>query len=148
MRNPNINRGKLRPGLYYVGDLCYLDTVDWSAMCKQFFPEDWKEKGQQSGVFTDTKGKIYASYSTACGDGIFADQDGDFYSVDSGSIGCYPVESEDDAPDDAAVYYFDEEFDTDYDEETGVIRIGDIEINTDILWWLTSQTTWLKKNCC
>jgi hypothetical protein len=29
-----------------------------------------------------------------------------------------------------------------------VIRIGDIEINTDILWWLTSQTTWLKKNCC
>ena len=128
MRNPNINRGKLRPGLYYVGDLCYLDKLDWDAMCAQFFTE----KGQQSGVFTDTKGKTYASYSTAYGDGIFTDQDGYFYGVDSGSIGCYPVESEDEVPDDAAVYYFSEEFDTDYDEETGVIRIGNIEINTEI----------------
>lgn len=130
MRNANQNPGTLPPGLYYVGDLCYLPEEvigKWDEFCNHFFPED---KPQQSGVFTDKNGKQFANFSTFYGDGLFKDLDEDVYYVDSGSIGCYPIESAEQAEDlDGQVVAFEEEFDCEYIED-GTIRIGFVEIYT------------------
>ena len=75
MRNENQNPGTLPPGLYYVGDLCYLPEVvigDWSEFCNHFYPDD---KPEQSGVFTDKNGNKFANFNTFYGDGLFKDLD-------------------------------------------------------------------------
>ena len=132
MRNENQNPGTLPPGLYYVGDLCYLSEEiigDWSEFCNHFYPDD---KPEQSGVFTDKNGKQFANFNTFYGDGLFKDLDEDVYYVDSGSIGCIPVEAIQEPHALGNVVYFPVEFDCEYFETTGTIRIGDVFIDTDL----------------
>jgi hypothetical protein len=130
MRNPNQNPGMLPAGLYYVGDLYYLPKEiigDWTKLCENFHPDN---KPEQSGVFTDENGTKFANFNTFYGDGLFCDADEDVYYVDSGSIGCYPIESRKQVEDcDGQVVAYDEEFDCEYIED-GTIRFGFIEIYT------------------
>lgn len=76
-------------GKYYVGDLCYVMTdAEWDQFCSITI------KGNEclEGEFQMPDGRRFATYSTAWGDGVYRDQYGDRYCVDSGSIGCIRVE--------------------------------------------------------
>ncbi len=131
MRNPNFTIKKFEPGLYYVGDLSYLpsEVLDWNYIVGMMFPKDEDPK---YGTMVDNKGNQFAVISTMYGDGLFYDEEDYDYAVDSGTIGVYPINSIDDADDCyGQVWTFDEQFTCEYDEETGMISIADIRINTN-----------------
>ena len=90
-------------------------------------------KNLQSGILKTPKGTAFESFSTFYGDGIFYDQYDYEYVVDSGRLGAFPI------PDDQIditetrlgnIFRFEDPFTCSYDEETGVVRFGDIEIKT------------------
>ena len=134
LRNPNINPGALAAGHYYIGDLSYLDDriVLWEDCLAAIAPNDnWKNL--QSGILKTSKGTAFASFSTFYGDGIFYDQYEYEYGVDSGRLGAFPIpEDQIDITETRLgnIFRFDEDFTCSYDEETGVVRFGDIEIKT------------------
>jgi hypothetical protein len=64
-------------GRYWVGDLCYVLHDAWS--------EAWQ---YGDGVHTLPDGRRIAKFSTLHGDGIYDDDQGNEYGVDSGSLGC------------------------------------------------------------
>ena len=98
---------------YYVGDLCYvLSNDDWDRYCAQY---DWNhpydtagdEDGYDEEIWLDPeKGgwdeymeddgtrpwRPCYTYGTAYGDGVYTDQSGLQYCVDSGGIGCIRVD--------------------------------------------------------
>lgn len=82
---------KMPAGKYYVGDLCYVinDSKVWSEVCDLTLTKQGKSI---EGAFTLESGKRFAMFSTAYGDGVYNDQEGREYAVDSGSIGCIKVE--------------------------------------------------------
>ena len=126
MRNPNINRGTLPPGLYYLGDLTYLlNNEDYDEVMGK------TENPRQSGIFINKKGQKFAIFSTMYGDGIYLDNNGDSYGVDSGTIGAYPIESFDEVNELGQGVEFIDEVNVDYDEEAGIISFGNIHIHTD-----------------
>ena len=129
-----LNQGKLPAGTYYVGDLCYVvNDDDWSDFCERSFPDSYTEV---VGIFETFEGINYANFGTKYGDGGYADYEGRLYLVDSGSIGCIPISAISDKYDEENIkrlgnfVSFDEPFDCEYDDETGTIRIGHIEIIT------------------
>ena len=122
------NYGKLPAGNYYIGDLCYV-VENWEEYHQLFFPGDGK---QHVGVFTNSEGVKFANYGTAFGDGIYYDEEKNEYAVDSGSIGCIPVEAIQEPHALGNVVYFPVEFDCEYLESSGTIRIGDVFIDTDL----------------
>ena len=66
---------------YWIGDLCYiLDPEDWQNVCKNM------DNNQQGWMLLDS-GKTVCVFNTIVGDGIFKDNKGNSYSVDSGTIG-------------------------------------------------------------
>ena len=78
----------MKAGLYYIGDLCYvLDNKDWDEVCELTI------NGHQclGGEFEFKDGRRFAIYNTKFGDGVYHDQFGNKYCVDSGSIGCIKV---------------------------------------------------------
>ena len=120
---------KLPAGNYYIGDLCYV-VENWEEYHQQFFPGEGTE--QHIGVFTNSEGVKFANYRTAYGDGIYYDEERNEYAVDSGSIGCIPVEAIQEPHALGNVVYFPVEFDCEYIESSGTIRIGDVFIDTDL----------------
>ena len=116
----------LPAGLYYVGDLCYISD-NWDEMIEIMYGDGDFSK---CGVFWNKEGEKFANYTTAYGDGIYEDEDGGGYAVDSGTIGLYPIKDESEADRLGQAIYFPEPFTCDYDEETGVIRYGDVYIHT------------------
>lgn len=75
----------MKAGMYYIGDLCYvLDNKDWDEVCELTID------GHKclSGEFQFKDGRRFAMYNTKFGDGVYQDQFGNRYCVDSGSIGC------------------------------------------------------------
>ena len=79
----------MKAGKYYIGDLCYvLSNEDWDEVCELTI------NGYEciSGEFQFKDGRQFAMYNTKYGDGVYKDQFGNEYSVDSGSIGCILVE--------------------------------------------------------
>ena len=86
---------------------------------------------RQSGIFINKKGQKFAIFSTMYGDGIYLDNNGDSYGVDSGTIGAYPIESFDEVNELGQGVEFIDEGNVDYDEETGIISFGNIHIHTD-----------------
>ena len=122
-------------GKYYVGDLCYVLNDSWDDVCDLIIPTH----GSGDGEFTMKDGRKFASYGTKWGDGCYFDQNGREYGVDAGLIGCIRVEdidvdlrqlAEDVGPRfGGQIVEFDRPFDT--WEENGMIRIGDISIDTD-----------------
>ena len=128
------HNGILPAGTYYVGDLCYVVKDDeWMDYCDRAFPDDGAE---HIGVFENYDGIGYASFGTKYGDGTYVDQFGQRYSVDSGSIGCIPISALADKYDETQIkelgnfVSFHQPFACEYDNETGTIRIGHIDIIT------------------
>lgn len=78
---------KLEAGRYWVGDLCYLITgPKWNSVCE--FLGNGPE--MREGVFT-LDGRKGAIFGTAYGDGVYHDQEGNEYGVDSGTLGIFPA---------------------------------------------------------
>jgi len=73
-------------GDYLIIDPCYVyEGARWLALLDTF----WNTPG---GVKTDpVTGCRFAYSATATGDGVYADQDGYLYGVDSGSLACLPL---------------------------------------------------------
>ena len=125
-------------GRYYVGDLCYVMHPEWDEFC------DITIDGNKclEGEFNLKDGRRFATISTKWGDGEYKDQNGFFYGVDAGLIGCIRVEDikdpefdEEDPP--GRVIEFTRDFvvrggrsqlGRDWD---GVIEIGHLVIDTD-----------------
>ena len=134
LRNPNVNPGAMSAGIYYIGDLSYLsdEILDWDEYIKCIAPNDnWKN--MQSGILKTSKGEYFATFSTWCGDGFYYDQNDNEYGVDSGRIGAFPLTQEQLPKLDTSlgnVVSFNRDFTCGYDEETGVMRFGNIFIDT------------------
>lgn len=69
--------GMMPAGRYWVGDLCYVLHDAWDDVC---------QLGE--GVHTLTDGRCVAMFATLHGDGIYDDDHGNCYGVDSGTLGC------------------------------------------------------------
>ena len=121
--------GLLPAGKYYIGDLCYV-VDNWEQYHKLFFPNQGGD--QHIGIFTNDEGVKFANYGTAFGDGVYFDEERNEYAVDSGSIGCIPIEAIQEPHALGNVVDFPVEFDCEYIESSGTIRIGDVFIDTDL----------------
>ena len=127
----------MKPGTYYVGDLCYVFSDErWNEVCDLII-EGHKVK---DGEFTMADGTRFAIYSTKYGDGLYEDNFGQRIAVDSGSIGCISIEHIDaDRLKEilnrnlAGVYTFKTEFETGYeDDNKSVISFGNtVFVDTD-----------------
>ena len=74
--------------------------------------------------------KLFVS-NTAHGDGVYHDQFGNEFGVDAGMIGCIPLELVGNFdPRDGHAVEFTEPFTCGYEDEGGVIRIGEHRIPT------------------
>ena len=80
----------MRPGRYYVGDLCYVMHPQWREVCDLMFATDGN--GVLDGEFNLANGVHFALHSTAHGDGYYTDLEGREYPVDAGLIGCIRVQ--------------------------------------------------------
>ena len=119
-------------GRYYIGDLCYVMHDAWKEVCDLIFAED---HGCIEGEFTLKDGRRFAMYNTAYGDGVYTDQYGREYSVDSGSIGCILLDDiRDESYDDERLSELANISDISVPFETGnnrgVIRIASLIIDT------------------
>lgn len=76
----------MRPGTYYVGDLCYVMHPQWKEVCDLMFATDGA--GVLDGEFNLANRVRFALHSTAYGDGTYYDEQGREYPVDAGLIGC------------------------------------------------------------
>jgi hypothetical protein len=71
------------PGLYFVGDPCYAFADDgWGAVCAKMESRGWPQCGKYS-----IGGSTVVVMMTTHGDGIYEDDAGNEYSVDSGTLG-------------------------------------------------------------
>jgi hypothetical protein len=83
---------------YYVGDLCYVMTNDeWEEVCDMIAPPFTgmgvpPSTDETEGKLQLADGRKFAIYSTAYGDGIYSDNYGRSYCVDSGTLGIIKVE--------------------------------------------------------
>jgi hypothetical protein len=117
----------MKAGKYYVGDLCYVLGDRWTEVCDLIIVDHQCLDGE----FELSDGTKFAIYGTAYGDGVYPDQHGNGYPVDSGSIGCVLVDDITEGHLDITLgntFDFEEDFET--GEEGGIIRIGEIEIDT------------------
>lgn len=78
-----IIREQLLPkGIYFIGDPSYVLKQDyWHYMSIE----------KERGVFQDPNGIIFAKFRTLMGDGVFTDDEGGEYGVDSGCIAVLPA---------------------------------------------------------
>lgn len=122
----------LPAGEYYVGDLMYAaEADDW------LFEAAWTPDRGAPHFFTSPDGNHHGcAMRTALGDGVFFDQDGDSYCVDSGGLGAIAAEAIN--PDDrehlAGLGFFityAEPFSCTYTEEYGICSFGNFHIKTN-----------------
>ena len=139
----------LKAGTYYVGNLCYVLTekngFSWGSVldetgylgCYKPGTEERIDRDETTGYFEYNGVKFFSS-STAYGDGTYEDQQGRAYDVDAGLIGAFPLSA---LPEGAAeeirrqglghVIEFHSDFSCRTCDDGGVIRIGDLRIDTD-----------------
>ena len=85
----------MKPGKYYVGDLCYvMDRDTWDEMHCLSFPSSDSRSWRQ-GRFLLQDGREYYKLNTAHGDGTFISNWSDVINVDTGSIGCIAADQVD-----------------------------------------------------
>jgi hypothetical protein len=116
----------VKAGTYYIGDLCYVlgdDNATWAEVCSHI---------ETGGEHRLSNGTEFAIYSTHCGDGIYEDNHGCSYTVDSGTLGCIRLV---DTPADSKIsagclVTFAEDFSTYKTPETSTIVFGHIRIRT------------------
>jgi hypothetical protein len=121
------------PVRYYVGDLCYVMGDCWQDVCLASWDEDFEGEGELAD------GRKFILFHTAYGDGQYNDQNGNPYSVDSGTIGAIRVEDIQDVAGLAStiesglghIFDFPAEIDgIDCYSEDGVINIYTVRIDT------------------
>ncbi len=118
----------MRPGTYYIGDLCYVMHPQWKEVCNLMFATDG---GVLDGEFNLANGVRFALHSTAYGDGTYQDQEGRSYPVDAGLIGCIRLEDVYDPEwwlEGMQTVMFDKPFELVYND--GVISFVDIDSET------------------
>lgn len=120
-------------GRYVVGDPCYAIADDaWDAWLEA---ADYQQLNQGKTILeAKVDGHLCVGVTTKYGDGEYCDQYGRSYPVDAGLIGLVPcqVATADVVEDkNSVVLEFSEPVECWYDDETGVIHLGDIEIDTD-----------------
>jgi hypothetical protein len=76
----------LPPGTYFIGDPCYV-----------FSRDAWRRLINQTNCFEDDDivnfdGQDMYAFGTSDGDGVYQDQNGVEYGVDSGNLGVVPIE--------------------------------------------------------
>ena len=115
----------MKAGAYWVGDLCYLiPQEDWSVVCQTL--GDGREP--VGGSFT-LGGHEGAIFPTAYGDGVFFDQLGREFGVDSGTLGVFPAGVyESPFSDGGVVVDFPEDFSVSCVD--GEMRFGHLRIKT------------------
>ena len=118
-------------GVYYFGDLCYVMHNEWDEACNIMFDPTNGDPGE--GVFALKDGRKFAIFGTRYGDGVYDDQEGREYCVDSGSIGCILLSDiRDDTyevvTDVGAIIDFEAPFEVSADN--GVLKFGPVEIDT------------------
>jgi hypothetical protein len=75
----------LPAGIYYIGDLCFvLSDEEWNELISLTIKGENIIEGEHS--FSD--GRKFAIHPTKFGDGVYTDQYGESYCVESGSLGC------------------------------------------------------------
>ena len=109
----------LPAGRYVIGDLCYRDQEDADELFADYQP---------GKVRTLYDGRKYVYFDTAYGDGSYLDQNGNEYSVDSGTIGI--MQYDEDKLDSRMGRTFDFSEPFDVFSDGGVLVFGHIEINT------------------
>ena len=124
-------------GQYYVGDLCYvMDDEEWDQFCKITINGNKCLEGE----FQMPDGRMFATYGTAWGDGLYFDQHGNEYAVDAGLIGCIRVEDihadkYDNLDDLGTIHTFKSDFITSGGRGNpnwnGAIQFGSVAIETD-----------------
>ncbi len=127
MTNTKSKQETLPPGLYLIGDPTYFSLSE----------RDFQQVlSGEDGVLTSESGEMFAIFHIGA-DGIYEDNEGFEYEVDSASIGAYPINSVDEV--DTAVgrcVEFSEEVTVAFDKELGLLRLrfGEIEIElVDVL---------------
>jgi len=73
----------LKPGKYYIGDICYVLRDD-------IYDDVWGKKYEYNDGVYKVEGIEFAVAGTAYGDGTYEGSDGREYSVDAGVIGVVP----------------------------------------------------------
>ncbi len=129
-----ISGAQLPEGKYWVGDLSLIyDESTWEEITNQCFKKRGKIDltSDKGGVFYHDDGYLFAVFKTKCGDGIFKDNEGNEYATDSGSIGCVPFRIIKEIPNSGVSLKFSSDFFCDFHQESGTIRLGNIQINTD-----------------
>lgn len=116
----------MKAGRYWIGDLCYVLGNRWDEVCDIVI----KDHTCLSGEF-ELNGVPFAMYSTAYGDGVYSDNSGRSYPVDSGSIGCVLLEDIDDGADTTlgSIIEFSHDFIT--GSIGGIIQFNNVSIDTD-----------------
>lgn len=114
------NRVMVPPGDYWLGDPVYSNGKRWHLIVDDYL------KNSPIG----SHGKVwFIAFGTIHGDGIFQDQDGREYPVDSGTIGLTPVAFATKAPFGSHRVSFSEPIECRL--EGHVLHFGEIEINLD-----------------
>ena len=114
-------------GTYFVGDPCYAferDQRGWEKLCDKMNARGWP-----SGARYTVRGRKVVVMMTP-GDGIYLDDCGDEYPVDSGCLGVVELPSEDWRPrerDMGRVVTFDAPFECSYNK--GMLDFGGITIS-------------------
>lgn len=116
----------LKAGDYYVGDISYvLSDQDYDALLEIIISSN--KMALWEGEF---KGYPVFVAPTSDGDGVYTDNDGDEYFVDSGTIGIVPEEMIDpnNRADLGQVIEFRTDFEVSY--EDGIFQFGNLVIDT------------------
>mgnify|MGYP001593861175 CR=1 FL=1 len=121
---------QLKKGKYFIGDPSYLFDASWTKVLNEtdFF------NNEPSKI----NGKIVVAGSTAYGDGVYCDNHGREYGVDSGMIGILPISlrtidtqyTVDEINKSVIMHIVDFKEDFTAECEKGKFKFGDIEINT------------------
>lgn len=119
---------KFPAGTYFVGDIGQVTSHEtWTQfICRKDEPEFLRKYKGDTFRYKDIP---VAMYSTFHGDGVFEDQDGREYAVDSGTVGCIPLTAVEGDTGFGQVIDFPEQF-TCAKRKDGTIRIGNVIINT------------------
>jgi len=120
--SPTSEMTELPSGVYWVGDP--------NAVIDNFFEQ---ELDSVQGVYLTSQGKQLAIFQTTYGDGVYDDNEGDEYGIDTGRIGCIPIDLMDFESDLGHYILFKDAFECRWIEEGGFACFGDLSIKTDIL---------------
>ena len=121
----------LPAGEYYIGDPSYvLDDDEYLYVIQQYLDNDTR-----TGTYNTSQGRKVFIASTYYGDGVYPDNDGDWYPVDAGIIGATPAdcvtsEAQEQIYADGLVASVTWQSSFNCFEDDGMIVFGDVEIDT------------------